>query len=161
MVAVAPGRFLYALDLPQYFQLTFDIYGPTLTTNGADPLLQILNLVKPSSGADFVGVGLSDSRALYLSYNEAMVTEEADSAQLVTDYATGWTSVKITSDNVQATISTSNDYTQVYRFTTQTYGSLPVGMQAHLYASTKTSQSAGGYVRNIQIVGKDLYICLF
>jgi hypothetical protein len=155
MLAVASRRFLYALKLPNYFKLTFEVYGPTLTTNGAAPLLQLLNLVDPVNGVDYVGVAFSDSRALYFYYNEAMVTEEADSAQLVAGYASAWTSVKITSDNVQATISTSNNFTQVYRFATQAYGSLPEDMLVHLYASSKRhTQSAGGYVRNIQIVGK-------
>jgi hypothetical protein len=158
MITVSKARLLYILDLPQYFQLTFEVYGPTLTSNGADPLLQILNLVNLDTGADFVGVAVSDSRALYFYYNEAMVTEETDSALLVPDFVEGWITVKITTNNVEATISTSSDYTQVYHFPVQAYGSLPTSIHAYLFASKESSMSAGGYVRNIQITGR---LCFF
>lgn len=154
-VSVLRGTLLGEIQLPAYFELSFDYLLGTITDawyGDGDPL-NVLALIdqegNPLLSVDTTGPGFAE---LVVSYNGVRVSEPA-ALELPVLGGTEWTAITLryTAEGLSMKSSFSG---QITTADVSAHGPLVSALGAVLYASYSPQSSAGGYIRNIRMEGQ-------
>jgi hypothetical protein len=137
------------------FSLEFDVTVPALCASYGQTL-PLVELVDSSTGSSLVALLVTDLTNTGISYDGVQLN--LFGVQLVLQYATVYTTFKITVHGTQITVASSNDPYWIGTYTVaETVDT--TGKTYELYLSSTVSGPTGGTFRNIVIGGK-LYSAL-
>lgn len=142
---ISEGSVLGTLALPQYFTLSFEVLGVAL-----NPMVScnVLSLRSTDFSTLPLAVGTTDTRELSFLYNDHSLAGPV----LPADFATQWCKIEIKVTATQVTISAQNGASML-TYAVATVSSIGTPRVVALLASDIGQDSAGGYIRNIQVSG--------
>jgi hypothetical protein len=133
-------------NMPQYFELTFEILAPTL---GGKNILS----VEDNMAGPVIAVHTTSTRMLQLSYYGHIL----NGPQILSDYAASWTTISIQYTAAGTIRIATPQVGSSFTYTVAPYGTLPSPFWSPLLMfSNSFDPSSGGYVRNVQISGTQI-----
>jgi hypothetical protein len=141
---IAYNNFLgFVLQLPRDFALTFEVRGVTTGVGGTP---NILTLSAANDFSSLLSVHTAAGNGLTFRVNSQMLTGPFLPAAIATE----WTGVEIVVNTFELTISVVGG-NSIISYTTATVGNVSTPRDVLLYASSDMEDSAGGYIRNLQV----------
>jgi hypothetical protein len=157
LAALTSGQHLFDVQLPELYELSFELRGLQVPSQGVSATYNILTLLDPYGDVLF-GLSVAAEGVLRLNCLGDDVTDLAGPS-LLPACASEWCGVAIRYSGDVLAVSTQNDTDTVF-YATILYGE-PLGPAgtAKLLLSDNTKASAGGYVRNIRVTSKSFAAC--
>jgi hypothetical protein len=152
LAALSRGQHLFDVQLPELYELSFELRGLQEPSQGVSATYNILTLLDSSGGVLF---GLSVAAEGVLSLNN-LGNDIANLAgpSLLPECANEWCYVVIRYTGDTLAVSTQKDTNAVYYITTLNGDSLGSAGTAKLLVSDDAKPSAQGYIRNILVTSK-------
>lgn len=154
LIPITQGNKIARVSMSQHFQLTFDVYGPSILLNGSPGTLNIFSLFDELSNVVVLSISTTSSRYLEVTYMGESVTSGEWGMPLT--FANTWFTMTIVVRQGDMYLYCSgSDYFTVF---VNDAAYMP-NREYGLYVSSPLEDTAGGSIRNIAIEGT--FACFF
>jgi hypothetical protein len=147
IIQVAFGANTGMYRLSPNFKLSFQIYGTTLSAS-ASVRNNLFELIDAVNGADLLSMSMTETNAVQIVYNSAVVAQYA--AILPSNYGSAWTLITITVEQNQLLVSSSTQGSFTFPIATVVDTST---RSYYLYTSNGYQTTGGGAFTTFSIEG--------